>query len=77
MREGCNAISLLPGLLDFFGHIDDLLDRYALVRSTDEAIKDLHKVEGVALFAIRIEVINLRTVLDGALSSQRGKRAHV
>jgi hypothetical protein len=68
---------LVERFLDPLRNVDDLRNWYALVLATNESIKDLHEVEGVSLLPVRFQIVNLRSMLDGTLATQRYKWTYI
>lgn len=69
--------SLVEGLLDLVGNVDDRRDGDDVVPAMDEAIKDLVEPKTVLGLAVLVQIANLAAVQDLALSSQRGQGAEV
>jgi hypothetical protein len=69
--------SVIQGLFDLFGHIDNLGCRDDLVPPMDEAVKDLREVEMVRFLAEFLLVIKFAPMENVASSTERSKWANV
>ena len=69
--------SLVQGLLDLFGYVDDLRRGDDIVPAMNKAIKHLVKPETVLHFAIFIKIADLTSMQDLAFASERCDGAQV
>lgn len=69
--------SLIQGLLNLVGHIDDLRRGDNIVPAMDEAIIYLIKPEAVLRFAVFIEIADLTSMQDLTFASERCDGAEI